>query len=294
MTRLLVLCAARFVGSAIIPSAASAATCADYSNQAAAQRAADTRDADGDGVYCEDLPCPCLKPGGSGSGSGPSPATPRLGRPRALEPWTQRSGCELRGALPDRQCTPGSIYAKATRGRICVRVACATSRSRQGSGSTARTGSAITGPANTRSTTWCRWRPADRNSVADLFPQPAHPRGGGLGFHDKDRLENVVQTGSAPGPAGCARRSGASPATGSVTSTTSGSNRPELPHGGATGPSHMRFPSRGRRSRLNDWHVTSWKRCWAGLALWARRSGVDRFVAIVAAGYTPALRALRV
>jgi hypothetical protein len=30
------------------------------------------------------------------------------------------------------------------------------------------------------------------NSVADLFPQPAHPRGGGLGFHDKDRLENVV------------------------------------------------------------------------------------------------------
>ena len=55
--------------------AAQAATCSDYPNQAAAQRAADTRDADGDGIYCESLPCPCLKPGdgsssgGSGSGS---------------------------------------------------------------------------------------------------------------------------------------------------------------------------------------------------------------------------------
>ena len=36
------------------------------SNQAeAAQRAADTRDADNDGIYCEALPCPCLKPGAS-------------------------------------------------------------------------------------------------------------------------------------------------------------------------------------------------------------------------------------
>ena len=39
--------------------AASGATCSDYPNQAAAQRAADTRDADGDGIYCESLPCPC-------------------------------------------------------------------------------------------------------------------------------------------------------------------------------------------------------------------------------------------
>jgi hypothetical protein len=37
---------------ALLPSSASAATCSDYSTQADAQRAADTRDADGDGVYC--------------------------------------------------------------------------------------------------------------------------------------------------------------------------------------------------------------------------------------------------
>jgi hypothetical protein len=41
------------------PNEAAAATCSDYPNQAAAQRAADTRDGDGDGVYCEALPCPC-------------------------------------------------------------------------------------------------------------------------------------------------------------------------------------------------------------------------------------------
>jgi hypothetical protein len=58
----------------IVPSSASAATCADYTNQADAQRAADTRDANANGVYCEDLPCPCLKPGGaSGTGSTPPP-----------------------------------------------------------------------------------------------------------------------------------------------------------------------------------------------------------------------------
>jgi hypothetical protein len=55
--------------------AASAATCSDYSNQAEAQGAKDTLDADGDGIYCESLPCPCLRPGDSGGGGGsPTPA----------------------------------------------------------------------------------------------------------------------------------------------------------------------------------------------------------------------------
>jgi micrococcal nuclease len=64
---------------AFAPSAASAATCSDYSTQADAQRAADTRDADGDGIYCEALPCPCLRPGQGGGGGGGSkpPKKPR-------------------------------------------------------------------------------------------------------------------------------------------------------------------------------------------------------------------------
>jgi hypothetical protein len=45
---------ARFfaVAEAGVPAAHAAATCSDYPNQKAAQEAADTRDADGDGIYC--------------------------------------------------------------------------------------------------------------------------------------------------------------------------------------------------------------------------------------------------
>ena len=71
---------------------AEARTCADYPNQAAAQRAADTRDADGDGIYCESLPCPCLKKaggnaGGGGSGDGNRGSSPQgCVRPRGVQP----------------------------------------------------------------------------------------------------------------------------------------------------------------------------------------------------------------
>jgi hypothetical protein len=69
---------------------AQAATCSQYSNQAAAQRAHDTRDADGDGRYCESLPCPCAS--GNGAGGSPRPAAPNRAtttgcvRPRGVVP----------------------------------------------------------------------------------------------------------------------------------------------------------------------------------------------------------------
>lgn len=63
---LFVLCAL-----ALAAPGAQAASCSDYPNQAAAQRAADTRDGDGDGIYCESLPCPCSK-----GGSAPAPKQP--------------------------------------------------------------------------------------------------------------------------------------------------------------------------------------------------------------------------
>jgi len=49
-TTLLVLAA--LIAIALLPSSAVAATCADYTTQAEAQRAGDTRDADGDGLLC--------------------------------------------------------------------------------------------------------------------------------------------------------------------------------------------------------------------------------------------------
>ena len=66
------------IALALLPGSASAATCSDYSTQAQAQRAADTRDADGDGIYCESLPCPCLKPRSS-----PPPPPPATTKPVA-------------------------------------------------------------------------------------------------------------------------------------------------------------------------------------------------------------------
>ena len=68
------------------PVARAAATCDDYDNQADAQRAKDTRDADGDGVYCEALPCPCARPGSGGGGGGgtdePAPEPRPAPRPK--------------------------------------------------------------------------------------------------------------------------------------------------------------------------------------------------------------------
>jgi len=72
MRHLLLL--AMFVGTLLVlPGSASAATCADHATQADAQRAADTRDADGDGIYCESLPCPC---GSGGDSIAPPPPPP--------------------------------------------------------------------------------------------------------------------------------------------------------------------------------------------------------------------------
>jgi hypothetical protein len=53
---LAVLVPACCLGCAEADGPSSAASCADFRTQAEAQRAANTRDVDGDGVYCESLP----------------------------------------------------------------------------------------------------------------------------------------------------------------------------------------------------------------------------------------------
>lgn len=64
--------------------AAQAATCSDYDTQAEAQLAADTRDADADGIYCEALPCPCLKSADGGSEPPPTPPRPKK-KPQVID-----------------------------------------------------------------------------------------------------------------------------------------------------------------------------------------------------------------
>ena len=80
--RTTLLVVAALLALAMLPSSASAAVCTDYATQADAQAAADTRDSDNDGQYCESLPCPCSS--GSGSASPPPSAAspPPASRPR--------------------------------------------------------------------------------------------------------------------------------------------------------------------------------------------------------------------
>src|SRR3954471_20748669 len=110
-----------FLVLAVAASPAQAKTCADYPNQAAAQVAHDTRDADGDGIFCESLPCPCLKPGAPGAPPAPTlPPTPTvLGISVSLGQVTRRRGCRVHGGLPDRPCTPGARFSRVTRRQVC-------------------------------------------------------------------------------------------------------------------------------------------------------------------------------
>jgi hypothetical protein len=69
---------------ALMPGSANAAVCANFTNQAAAQAAHDTVDADHDGIYCESLPCPCST---AGPGAAPpSPVAPPPPRPTPPPP----------------------------------------------------------------------------------------------------------------------------------------------------------------------------------------------------------------
>ena len=69
--------------------------------------------ADHDGIYCEDLPCPCLKPG-SGTQSPPSSNPPSGSGPALF-----KGRCK-RGRLPDYRCTPGAVFRNVTADDLCA------------------------------------------------------------------------------------------------------------------------------------------------------------------------------
>lgn len=101
------------------PVAHASAVCADFSDQAAAQRAHDTRDGDGDGVFCEDLPCPCVRPRAGGGTTAPAQHPLVFGRSVPLHRVSRTGGCRVRGPLPDPRCTPGARFRRATPARVC-------------------------------------------------------------------------------------------------------------------------------------------------------------------------------
>jgi hypothetical protein len=175
------------------------ATCSDLANQAAAQRAANTRDADHDGIYCEDLPCPCLKSGSGGSqntsSTSPSRSSGGLGRSVTLGPWTKRDHCHLRGPLPDAGCTPGARFRRVTRARVCTPGYAKRVRNvPQSRKDAVYAAYGIKRHFNGRDGEvdhLVSLELGGSNSTANLFPEAASPT---PGSHEKDRLETRLHS----------------------------------------------------------------------------------------------------
>jgi hypothetical protein len=184
---------------AFLPGSASAATCSEYSTQADAQRAADTRDADGDGIYCETLPCPCLKTGSSSPATPPPPPPPpppavsarfSPGPSISFGPRTRSSGCQIRGPLPDPACTPGARFKNADRAHVCKPGYSKTVRNVPQSVKNrvyAEYGITSHNRATYEVDHLVPLELGGSNSIANLFPEAASPK---PGYHEKDRLEN--------------------------------------------------------------------------------------------------------
>jgi endonuclease YncB( thermonuclease family) len=100
------------------PTAAEGAVCSDYANQRDAQQAADTRDADGDGIYCETLPCPCLKPGQGGGGGGASKPRPIRAPAPQRKPKKKRyvAPREIRGVTVTSVIDGDTVNARTRKG----------------------------------------------------------------------------------------------------------------------------------------------------------------------------------
>ena len=207
LATLVVIIAAAIGIGAMGAGPASAARCADFPKQAAAQAAANTRDANGNGVYCETLPCPCAAVAGRSSGG--SPATPPSSGDRSTSVQAQpdAGSCRMRGsgvtALPDPRCTPGATNPAVTNRTlgqtICRPGWTATVRPPESVTSVEKGGSmaayGVTGPRSAYE--YDHLIPLElggaTNSPKNLWPEPNDPGATGFYRNSKDKLENSLK-----------------------------------------------------------------------------------------------------
>ena len=116
------------------------------------------------------------------------------GAPEALAPRSKSSGCVIAGPLPDRACTPGSVFAGATVGKICVS---GYSKSVRSVSTKLRkqlfAAYGIAYPPATGAYELDHLIPlaiGGDNSAANLFPEAADPK---PGFKEKDVVEVYLQ-----------------------------------------------------------------------------------------------------
>ncbi len=117
-------------------------------------------------------------------------ATP--GAVSAIGRRTKESGCVARGPLPDQACTPGAVFAEATKEQICTP---GYSKSvRDVSQSTkddvyAEYGITHHEPFEYEVDHLVALELGGSNDIANLWPEPAEPR---PGYHEKDKVENYL------------------------------------------------------------------------------------------------------
>ena len=126
----------------------------------------------------------------AGAAPGPS-SSPAPYRSRLLARRTRWSGCRVRGALPDRACSPGAVFVGVSLATICTPGYSARVRSV----GTAERGS-IFREYGLPFRSYGRAYEVDHivslelggsNAAANLYPEAAAPE---PGYHEKDRLEN--------------------------------------------------------------------------------------------------------
>ena len=104
---------------------------------------------------------------------------------------TKISGCVINGPYPDPACTPGSIFADATKERICVSGYSAMVRdvSESDKAQVYRMYGLVKSSADYEVDHFISLELGGNNDFANLFPEAAEPA---PGYHEKDKVEDYL------------------------------------------------------------------------------------------------------
>jgi hypothetical protein len=129
--------------------------------------------------------------GGTSPAAPSSAATTGSTKP-ALGVATKSSNCRVRGSLPDPACSPGAVFASATKGRTCTPGYSSAVRDVPESEKRAvyrEYGITAHHRGQYEVDHLVALELGGSNAISNLWPEPANPR---PGFHEKDRLENYL------------------------------------------------------------------------------------------------------
>jgi len=111
-----------------------------------------------------------------------------------IDPMTKTADCKVNNAMPDHACTPGAVFASATKSKVCT----------SGYSSTVRNV-----PQSEKDQVYAEYNITyhttgqyevdhfislelgGSNDIANLWPEAASPT---PGFHEKDQIENYLHT----------------------------------------------------------------------------------------------------